>query len=102
MVEDSAIPRIGQIVKSVKGRDAGKYAVIIRIEDERFVWTADGDKRKFDQPKKKNVSHLELQDEVSSEVVNSLLESGRVTNGKLRFAISRFESRSIDAHEKGE
>ena len=49
----------GQIVKILKGRDAGQYAVIVSIEDSRFVWIADGDKRKFDGAKKKNVLHLE-------------------------------------------
>lgn len=78
----------GQIVKILKGRDAGQYAVIVSIEDSRFVWIADGDKRKFDGAKKKNVLHLEPQSYISSEVVNSLQESGRVTNGKSRFALT--------------
>lgn len=96
-------PHIGQIVKVLRGRDLGKYAVIVNIIDQRFVMIVDGDKRKFDQPKRKNLIHLMLQDEISSEVVNSLRENGRVTNGKLRFAISKFaESKQTDAQEKGE
>lgn len=103
MEEAARKPRIGQIVKVLRGREQGKYAVIVRIEDERFVWIADGDKRKFDQPKKKNLLHLALQDHVSSEVANSLMETGRVTNGKLRYALSKFaETMQSDAHEKGE
>jgi ribosomal protein L14E/L6E/L27E len=102
-VKETIAPQLGQIVKILRGRDAGKYAVIIGIADERFVWIADGDKRKFDQPKKKNLLHLELLDAVSSEVVNSLQETGRVTNGKLRFAITKYvESQPIEAQEKGE
>ncbi|KZS45599.1 hypothetical protein AWU65_06590 [Paenibacillus glucanolyticus] len=92
----------GQIVKILKGRDAGQYAVIVSIEDSRFVWIADGDKRKFDGAKKKNVLHLEPQSIISSEVVNSLQESGRVTNGKLRFALSRFVSDKSKANQKGD
>lgn len=94
--------QIGQIVKILKGRDAGQYAVIVSIEDSRFVWIADGDKRKFDGAKKKNVLHLEPQSIISSEVVNSLQESGRVTNGKLRFALSRFVSDKSKANQKGD
>ena len=53
------------------------------IVDERFVMIADGDKRKFDQPKKKNVLHLELQPaDQSVKLSNSLQETGRVTNAK--------------------
>ncbi len=83
-------PEIGQIVKIVRGRDQGKYAVVIGYEGDRFALIADGKKRKFDNPKKKNFIHLEPQDEISSEVVNSLSESGRVTNAKLRYAIQRY------------
>lgn len=83
-------PQIGQIVKVLRGKEEDSLAVIIRIEDDRFVWIADGDKRRFDRPKKKNVLHLELQEAVSSEVVNSINETGRVTNAKLRYAIQKF------------
>jgi large subunit ribosomal protein L14e len=102
-VSKEAIPQLGQIVKTLRGRDQGKFAIIVGIEDHRFVWIVDGDKRKFDQPKKKNVLHLQLQDEISSEVMNSLLETGRVTNGKLRYALGKFiEQQQIEAQEKGE
>lgn len=80
----------GRIVSVLRGRDAGKYAVIIGEVDEKFVLIADGDKRKFDQPKKKNILHLHLTEYVSSEVADSIRETGRVTNGKIRFALSRF------------
>jgi large subunit ribosomal protein L14e len=97
-VSETDKPQLGQIVKILRGRDLNKYAVVIAIVDQRFLWIADGDKRKFDQPKKKNLLHLQLQDAISQEVVNSLLESGRVTNGKLRFALNKFvELQQVDA-----
>ena len=89
-MSDIVKPQLGQIVRILRGRDLNKYAVIIAIVDQRFLWIADGDKRKFDQPKKKNLLHLQLQDAISQEVVNSLLETGRVTNGKLRYALNKF------------
>jgi len=89
-------PQVGQIVKILRGRDFGKFAIIIGLVDQRFALIADGDKRKFDHPKKKNLLHLELQNEISDVVVNSLQETGRVTNGKLRFVLAKYEQ-SIDA-----
>lgn len=80
----------GRIVNVLRGRDAGKYAVVIGLVDEKFVWIADGDKRKFDQPKKKNILHLHLTEYVSNEVADSIRDTGRVTNGKIRFALGRF------------
>jgi large subunit ribosomal protein L14e len=103
-VKQPDAPQLGQLVRTLRGRDAGKIAVIVGIEDERFVWIADGDKRKFDQPKKKNVLHLELLPRISEEVSNSLRDTGRVTNGKLRYAIAKYveNQRSEEAQEKGE
>lgn len=94
---DASKPKLGQIVKILRGRDLEKYAVIVGIIDSRFLWIADGDKRKFDQPKKKNVLHVQLLEAISSEVVDSLSETGRVTNGKLRYALNKFAQ-----YEKGE
>jgi len=88
-VEDS-VPRIGQIVRILQGREAGQYAIVIRVIDDKHVMLADGDKRKFDRPKKKNLHHIEQMNYISKEVRDSLLENGRVTNGKLRFAIAKF------------
>jgi len=102
-VDSVNIPQLGQIVRIVRGKDSGKHAVIINVEDQRFVWIADGGKRKFDHPKKKNLNHLELLEVVSSEVVESLRDSSRVTNGKLRFALYKYvDQMESEAHEKGE
>lgn len=103
LVDQEQLPQPGQIVKILRGKDQGQYAVIIRVEDTRFVWIADGDKRRFDQPKKKNVQHLQLQHKISGEVSRSLTESSRVTNAKLRHAVKKFiDSLQSEADEKGE
>ncbi|MBY7141705.1 KOW domain-containing RNA-binding protein [Virgibacillus sp. NKC19-3] len=101
MSEDDSIPLIGQVVRIMQGREAGQYAVVIKIMEDRYVLLADGEKRKYDRPKKKNVSHIELMDYISPEVQNSLLETGRVTNGKLRFAIAKFAGEVVTDLKKG-
>lgn len=102
MMEMLNPPHIGQIVWVNRGRDSGKYAVIIGVVDQRYVWIADGGKRKFDQPKKKNILHLELLPLTSPEVADSIQETGRVTNGKLRFALNKYVEPADEAQEKGE
>lgn len=89
-MEIAKVPQLGQIVKILRGRDSGEFAVIIGLVDQRNVLIADGRTRKFDHPKKKNLLHLELQNETSDIVVNSLIETGRVTNGKLRHALAKY------------
>ncbi|WP_284141031.1 MULTISPECIES: KOW domain-containing RNA-binding protein [unclassified Virgibacillus] len=100
MSEEDSVPRIGQVVRIMQGREAGQYAIIIKVLDNRLVLLADGEKRKYDRPKKKNLHHIELMDYISPEVQNSLLETGRVTNGKLRFAIAKFSSEVVTDVEK--
>ncbi|WP_138420156.1 KOW domain-containing RNA-binding protein [Aquibacillus sediminis] len=102
MSETESSPRIGQVVQILQGREAGQFAIVIQIVDDRFVLLADGEKRKYDRPKKKNFNHISLQDYISPEVRNSLLETGRVTNGKLRFAISKFVNEKVTDLKKGD
>ncbi|WP_042225507.1 KOW domain-containing RNA-binding protein [Oceanobacillus manasiensis] len=102
MNEDDSIPLIGQVVRIMQGREAGQYAVIIKILEDRYVLLADGEKRKYDRPKKKNLHHIEVMDYISPEVQKSLLETGRVTNGKLRFAIAKFINEVVTDLKKGD
>jgi large subunit ribosomal protein L14e len=83
--------QIGQLVKVLRGKDVDTYGVVVELIDGKFVRIADGNKRKFDQAKLKNLQHLQLLPWISDEVVNSLKESGRVTNGKLRHAVISFK-----------
>jgi len=100
--EADSIPLLGQIVRIKQGREAGQYAVIIEVVDDRYVLLADGEKRKTTCPKKKNLQHIEKMNYVSPEVQNSLLETGRVTNGKLRFALSKFAGEVVTDLKKGD
>lgn len=96
-------PVPGQVVRVLRGRDRGDYAVIVQVLDDRFVAIADGGKRKFDHAKRKNLLHLQLLNEVSPEVAGSLQETGRVTGGKLRHALARYrQDGGPDAKPKGE
>ncbi|GEN56909.1 hypothetical protein GCM10012290_14260 [Halolactibacillus alkaliphilus] len=102
MNDTESRPKIGQVVQIFKGREAGQFAIVIEIVDDHFVLLADGEKRKYDRPKKKNFSHIVPMDFISPEVQNSLLETGRVTNGKLRFAISKFLKEVVTDLKKGD
>ncbi|RCW63550.1 KOW domain-containing RNA-binding protein [Saliterribacillus persicus] len=102
MSDSECSPEIGQVVQILQGREAGQYAIVIKTIDHRFVLLADGEKRKYDRPKKKNLSHIACMDFISPEVQNSLLETGRVTNGKLRYAITKFADEILADLKKGD
>ncbi|MFY4777184.1 RNA-binding protein [Metabacillus sp. RGM 3146] len=99
---DAGTPSIGQFVRESKGKNTGQYAIVILILDHPFVLVADGEKRTFQSPKKKNVNHLEFFDCLSPEVQSSLAETGRVTNGKLRYALAKFVNEQVADLKKGE
>ena len=48
----------GCAVFSKKGRDKGRYFVVLYTVDADFVVIADGETRKLDHPKKKRRKHL--------------------------------------------
>ena len=100
--EADSLPQLGQVVRITQGREVGQYAVVIKILDNRFVLLADGEKRKYDRPKKKNRHHIALMDYISPKIQNSLLETGRVTHGKLRFIIAQFVNEAVIDLKKGD
>ena len=56
--KDNGDDLIGQIARSVSGRDIGTLYVITGHENGVYVTVCDGERRKTSGPKKKNVRHL--------------------------------------------
>jgi hypothetical protein len=52
--------RVGQLVRSKAGRDAGLYLLVLGVRDAQFVVVADGKLRRVARPKLKRVRHLEV------------------------------------------
>ena len=75
--------RDGNIVLSKAGRDKGNYFVVLKTVDENFVYIADGDMRKVDNPKLKKCKHLENTGKTSERVCQKISEGVRVTNPDL-------------------
>ncbi|OYD06515.1 KOW domain-containing RNA-binding protein [Paludifilum halophilum] len=90
----------GQIVRILRGREAGKYAIVIGVEKPNFVWLADGAKRPIDRSKRKNVKHIQPTKTIAREVADSLKTDGRVNNAELRYALNQYLLRS--GEKKGE
>jgi len=57
--------KIGSLVKSKAGRDADKYYIVLKIENE-YCYLSDGKTRKIDCPKKKNTKHLTVFKQVAN------------------------------------
>ncbi|MBE6686342.1 MAG: hypothetical protein E7591_03830 [Ruminococcaceae bacterium] len=50
----------GQLALSLAGRDKNRIFMIVQELDENYVFIADGQLRKIDNPKRKKLKHLKL------------------------------------------
>jgi len=72
------------LVQSCKGRDEGKFYMVLAKDADGFVLVTDGAKRPLSRPKRKNPKHL-LAWGLSSSVVAKQLRSGKkVTDAQIR------------------
>lgn len=65
---------IGQLVKSLAGRDKGRHYLIIGFEGGRAL-VADGRSRPVNRPKKKNPKHLQPYKSVDREIKERVEEN---------------------------
>lgn len=100
MSDSSSDLSVGEIVKILKGREKGNNAIILEVIDERYVLLVDGDKRKYDNPKKKNVHHIKKTNYISKEILDSLEENNRVSNAKIRYVLQDFISKRYSEDEE--
>ena len=73
-MNDTSEVKLGQYVKSIKGRDKNYIFIISEVIDEKHVRLVDGDLRKVNNSKLKNIKHLQIIDKISiviSDVLNS-------------------------------
>ena len=77
----------GNVVISKKGRDKGRWFVVLYTLDADFVMLADGDTRKLDHMKKKKRLHLSSTPHFFPELV-ALYEQGRLKDSDLRKALA--------------
>ena len=73
----------GYAVFSKKGRDKGRYFVVLYTLDAEFVMMADGDTRKLDHMKKKRRKHLAACPHEFPELL-MLQEKGQLKDSDIR------------------
>lgn len=76
--------RIGQLVSSIQGRDSGMFYLVVQVENESRVRVADGEGRKVEKPKIKNVKHLKFYDIVAERIFERAQIGKRVTSEDVR------------------
>ncbi len=79
---------LGQVVCSKAGRDEGRVFIIIGIVDDKYVLVSDGDLRRFENPKKKRIKHLDITSIILEALSKKLMDSIKVTNAEIRKALA--------------
>lgn len=96
---------IGLLVRSTQGRDRGRYYLVVGVESEIKVRVADGELRKVESPKRKNIRHLKSCDVIAGEVHDKALDAKRVTNAdvrkELKSLVEKLESENLPIKEVG-
>ena len=87
---------LGQIVASRKGRDQDQLYVVVGYGNSPFILVADGRNRKAAAPKKKNVRHVKPVRSIAENVAHNLKAAGKITDEKLRQAISNHVQRMVE------
>lgn len=79
---------IGQLVRSKAGRDRGRYYLVWGQVGDNFIRVVDGEVRRLDNPKLKNVKHVQVAGKVADEIVQKVQRGQPVTNAQIRKAIA--------------
>ena len=88
MVSDELL---GRVVRSKRGRDQGKIFVIVKVINDQFVIIADGDLRKIENPKVKNLRHLQLVNLYAEDVLQSLTKGEIPPNHMIKKNIKKIQ-----------
>lgn len=78
-----------QLVTSIAGRDEGHAYLVFRVSDDGFADLVDGDKRKVDAPKRKNIRHLVGHPHVAGELAERDGSGTGVKNADVRAALDQ-------------
>lgn len=83
--------RLGEIVISKSGRDIGKHYIIVDIEGNNYVRLADGDARRVEHPKRKNIKHLSFTGDIILELSIWLKDKKRIRNEDIKRFIKKYQ-----------
>lgn len=93
--------RLGQLVHSRAGRDQDKAFIVVGMSGGSFAYIVDGEMRKVDNPKKKNIKHLQLTGLIAETIAEKLAKGDPVNNSEIRKALAGLVSAKADATGQG-
>lgn len=83
----------GQLVCSKAGHDKGKIYVIVNIENE-YLYLADGEIRKKDNPKKKKIKHIQPTKYIDQDICKKIA-GNNVTDEEIKRVIKLYKKQEF-------
>ncbi|NLU50799.1 MAG: RNA-binding protein [Syntrophomonadaceae bacterium] len=78
---------VGRLVFSRAGRDRGRALLVLKMLNDRLVMVVDGDLRTLENPKPKNLKHLQVTNRVARDVREKVARGDPLDNALIRRAI---------------
>lgn len=89
------------MVYSKSGRDQGKAFIVIKVINERYLSISDGDLRKIERPKKKNIRHLQITSQRADDLLDGLRKGEMPANHVIKKSIKQIVDKGLIRGEGG-
>lgn len=91
---------IGHVCSSKAGRDKYRYFIIYSIERGGYVRLVDGQTRKLENPKRKNIKHINIQNEILGEIGEKIARGAYLQNAEIKKALAVFKETALRNKER--
>ncbi|MDD3946951.1 MAG: KOW domain-containing RNA-binding protein [Clostridia bacterium] len=83
---------VGTIVYSIKGRDSGRFFIVVEIVDDKYIKIADGELRRIEKPKLKQIKHVKTDGSSIPKLAVKLREGAKIFNAEIRSSLRSFNA----------
>ncbi|HOB64188.1 MAG: RNA-binding protein [Clostridiales bacterium] len=78
---------VGTIVYSIRGRDSGRFYIVVEVVDDKFIKIADGELRRIDKPKLKQIKHVKTDGSSIPKLAEKLKEGKKIFDAEIRSSL---------------
>ena len=78
---------MGQLVTSNAGRDQADVYLVIGLKQSKYLLLVNGRERKLNNPKQKNIRHVNVLEAIALDVAEKLQSDMKITDEEVRQAI---------------
>lgn len=82
--------QLGQIVRSAGGRDTGQYYLVFEI-GEKSAKLVDGKAKKLNNPKNKNIAHLEATSVIITEIADKIKNKVKINDQMIYHSLYEYK-----------